>query len=65
MHNDLAMSLLKKKMELVASTGAEVILTANPGCLLQLRAGAEMFGRGERVAHVVEILDESYRAWHA
>ncbi|MCX6633521.1 MAG: (Fe-S)-binding protein [Acidobacteria bacterium] len=62
-HNDLAMSLLKKKMELVASTGADVIVTANPGCLLQLRAGAEMFGRGERVAHVIEILDESYRAW--
>lgn len=62
-HNDLAMSLLEKKMQRVAETGAEVILTANPGCLLQLRAGAEMFGRGERVAHVVEILDESYRAW--
>jgi glycolate oxidase iron-sulfur subunit len=62
-HNDLAMSLLEKKMQRVAETGAEVILTANPGCLLQLRAGAAMFGRGERVAHVVEILDESYRAW--
>jgi glycolate oxidase iron-sulfur subunit len=63
-HNDMAMSLLKKKMGLVGSTGAEVILTANPGCLLQLRAGAEMFGRGERVAHVIEMLDESYRNWH-
>jgi glycolate oxidase iron-sulfur subunit len=62
-HNDLAMSLLEKKMRRVAETGAEVILTANPGCLLQLRAGAAMFGRGERVAHVVEILDQSYRAW--
>ncbi len=60
-HNELSMSLLKKKMELVASTGADVIVTANPGCLLQLRAGAEMFGRGQRVAHVIEILDESYR----
>ncbi|MDP2996663.1 MAG: heterodisulfide reductase-related iron-sulfur binding cluster [Bryobacterales bacterium] len=64
-HNDLAMSLLEKKMQRVAETGADVILTANPGCLLQLRAGAAMFGRGERVAHVVEILDESYRAWRA
>ncbi len=62
-HNDMAMSLLEKKMQRVAETGAGVILTANPGCLLQLRAGAAMFGRGERVAHVVEILDESYRAW--
>jgi glycolate oxidase iron-sulfur subunit len=62
-HNELSMALLKKKMDLVGSTGAGVILTANPGCLLQLRAGAQMFGRGERVAHVIEILDESYRNW--
>jgi glycolate oxidase iron-sulfur subunit len=62
-HNELSMSLLKKKMGLVASTGAEVIATANPGCLLQLRAGAEMYGGGERVAHVVELLDEAYRNW--
>ncbi|MBI4876339.1 MAG: 4Fe-4S dicluster domain-containing protein [Acidobacteria bacterium] len=62
-HNDLAMSLLEKKMAAAATTGADLILTANPGCLLQLRAGAKMFGRGQRVAHVVEILDESYRNW--
>jgi glycolate oxidase iron-sulfur subunit len=61
-HTDMAMRLLEKKMESVAATGAERIAAANPGCMLQLRAGVEKFGRGQRVSHVVEILDEAYRA---
>jgi glycolate oxidase iron-sulfur subunit len=38
----------------------DVIVTANPGCMLQLRAGAKMHGKGQPVRHVVEILDEAY-----
>ena len=60
-HNDLAMSLLEKKMASANGTGAQIIATANPGCLLQLQAGARLYGRGQRVMHVVEILDEAYR----
>lgn len=59
---DMATALLEKKMVSVESTRAEVIVTANPGCMLQLRAGVAQFGSGQRVAHVVEILDEAYRA---
>src|SRR5580698_2014199 len=59
-HTGMAMALLEKKMAAVNSTGAEVIVTANPGCMLQLRAGVKKFGRGQRVKHVVEILDEAY-----
>jgi len=61
-HTGLSMSLLEKKMQMAATTGADTIVTANPGCMLQLRAGAELFGRNQRVLHVVEVLDESYRA---
>lgn len=59
--NEMAMTLLANKMEAVNRTGADVIATANPGCMLQLRVGAEIHGHGQRVAHVVEILDEAYR----
>ncbi|HEV8037953.1 MAG TPA: heterodisulfide reductase-related iron-sulfur binding cluster [Bryobacteraceae bacterium] len=59
-HTDMAMALLEKKMTSVNGTGAEVIVTANPGCMLQLAAGVKKFGRGQRVAHVVEILDDAY-----
>jgi glycolate oxidase iron-sulfur subunit len=61
-HTAMAMSLLKKKMDSVNATGAPVIAASNPGCMLQLRAGVQKFGQGQRVAHVVEILDEAYRA---
>jgi glycolate oxidase iron-sulfur subunit len=60
--NEMSMALLKKKMESVNATGAGVIATANPGCLLQLQAGARLWGRGQRVVHVVELLDLAYGA---
>jgi glycolate oxidase iron-sulfur subunit len=60
-HNALAMQILQHKMEHVALTGASLIVTANPGCMLQLAAGARLYGSGQRVAHVVEVLDEAYR----
>jgi glycolate oxidase iron-sulfur subunit len=59
-HTDMSMALLEKKMAAVNATGAERIVTANPGCMLQLRAGVERWGRGQRVSHVIEILDEAY-----
>jgi len=59
-HTDMSMALLQKKMETVNATGAERIVTANPGCMLQLRAGVDHWGHGQRVSHVVEILDEAY-----
>jgi glycolate oxidase iron-sulfur subunit len=40
-------------------TRAQVIATANPGCLLQMRAGAEMHGTGQEVLHVVELLERA------
>jgi glycolate oxidase iron-sulfur subunit len=63
LHTDLSMSILEKKMANVNLTHAGIIATANPGCMLQLEAGVRKWGRGgERVAHVVEVLDEAYRA---
>jgi glycolate dehydrogenase iron-sulfur subunit len=59
--NEMADRLLKAKMQRVDETGAELILTANPGCLLQLRAGVTQSRRKRRVLHVVELLDEAYR----
>ncbi len=60
--NEMAMAVLEKKMQHVNSTGAEVIATANPGCMLQLEAGARLHGKGQRVMHVVEILDQAYQS---
>jgi glycolate oxidase iron-sulfur subunit len=40
----------------------EVVATGNPGCLMQIGAGIRAAGLPIRVAHPVELLDESYRA---
>jgi len=61
-HNELAERLLEQKMRRIEETGAELVLTANPGCLLQLRAGVARSGNHRRVLHVVELLDEAYAA---
>ena len=59
--NEMAERLLESKMRRVDETGAELVLTANPGCLLQLRAGVARSHRPERrVLHLVELLDEAY-----
>lgn len=60
-HDDIADSLLQKKMALVNGTGAKVVTTANVGCAIQLKAGVSRYGQGQRVLHVVELLDEAYR----
>jgi glycolate oxidase iron-sulfur subunit len=54
------MALLEKKMRYVNAVNPDVIVTANPGCMLQLRAGSALHGKGQPVKHVVEILDEAY-----
>ena len=56
---EASLDLLAEKMENARKTGAQIIATANPGCLLQLRAGAEMHGTGQEVLHVVELLDRA------
>jgi glycolate oxidase iron-sulfur subunit len=58
--NDMSMSILDTKMRYVNMVNPDVIVTANPGCMLQLRAGAKMHGKGQPVKHVVEVLDEAY-----
>jgi glycolate oxidase iron-sulfur subunit len=62
--NEMAERLLANKMRRIDEAGATTILTANPGCLLQLRAGvaASQNDNGKRrVMHVVEFLDEMYQ----
>jgi Fe-S oxidoreductase len=59
-HTEMSLALLDGKMAEVASTGAQIIATSNPGCMAQLEAGLRRQGRRGRVAHVVELLDEAY-----
>jgi glycolate oxidase iron-sulfur subunit len=54
-----SLELLADKMHHAAATAAETIVTANPGCLLQLRAGVQLHHTNQEVLHVVELLDRA------
>jgi glycolate oxidase iron-sulfur subunit len=60
--NELSMKILAAKMDDVASVlpAAEVIVTANVGCMLQMNAGVQQRGLKLPVKHVVELLNECY-----
>ncbi|HEX3119390.1 MAG TPA: (Fe-S)-binding protein, partial [Candidatus Acidoferrum sp.] len=57
-----SLELLDDKMKNIATVKPDVIVTANPGCLLQLRAGVQRVKGKQEVMHVVELLDRSMRA---
>ena len=60
---EISWRMLEEKMRHVAETGADVVATANTGCMMQLDAGLRRFGpKKTQMAHVVELLDEAYRA---
>jgi glycolate oxidase iron-sulfur subunit len=52
--------LLDDKMRDIGSTGATTVVTANPGCMMQLQRGLQRAGIAGEVRHVVELLDEAY-----
>ncbi len=56
---ETSLQLLAEKMRYAQSTGAQTIVTANPGCLLQLRAGAAIHHTHQNVLHVIELLDRA------
>jgi glycolate oxidase iron-sulfur subunit len=57
---DVSERVLAAKMRCIASTGAPMVATGNPGCLMQIGAGLVRDGRGAVARHPIELLDESY-----
>jgi glycolate oxidase iron-sulfur subunit len=56
----MSQGVLKEKLSHVRKTGAAILATGNPGCQMQLAAGARLDGIPLRVCHPIELLDESY-----
>jgi glycolate oxidase iron-sulfur subunit len=46
-------------MEDIAATGAGTVVSANPGCLMQLEWGRKRAGTSVEARHIVQLLDES------
>jgi glycolate oxidase iron-sulfur subunit len=59
---DTSNAVLAPKLENIEATGAELVATGNPGCLMQIGAGLRRASIRARTVHPVELLDESYRS---
>jgi glycolate oxidase iron-sulfur subunit len=57
---DLSSRVLEEKLANVRATGAKILATGNPGCQMQIGAGAILAGMDLIVCHPVELLDEAY-----
>lgn len=56
---EAAQELGGRKVRNVVATGADAVVTSNPGCLLQILSGLEKAGEPLPVMHLVELLDAS------
>lgn len=59
---DESLALLSTKVANAAATEAEVVATANPGCLGQIEMGLRRAGGRQRVRHLSQLLLEAYEA---
>jgi len=60
---EMAQRLQQRKVANILRTGAEIVITTNPGCLLQIQAGLKNAGADQiRVMHLADYLDEQARS---
>jgi len=57
---EMAERLQRRKIENILKTGATVVVTTNPGCLLQIRAGLRKAGAAHvQALHIADYLDQN------
>jgi Fe-S oxidoreductase len=59
-HPEMSERILDEKIANIIRSGARVVATGNPGCLLQIRAGMRAKNQPIRVVHPIELLDQAY-----
>ncbi len=59
---DDASRLLERKIENIKNTGAELVITGNPGCLAQIESGIKKEGLDIEVLHPATVLNRLYKA---
>jgi glycolate oxidase iron-sulfur subunit len=57
----MADALGDRKARNILASGAQAVVTANPGCALQVRAALARAGSDMPVLHIVDLLDAAYR----
>jgi glycolate oxidase iron-sulfur subunit len=64
-HYETSTKVMDRKLDNLASTGAQVIASGCPGCQMQLLTGIQRRGLDVRVVHPITLLDEAYEAENA
>lgn len=59
---DISLAILEQRLDAIEATGAAIVISANPGCLLHIQSGARKRGLHLKVMHVAEFLDRAYSA---
>jgi glycolate oxidase iron-sulfur subunit len=62
---EMAGALGRRKADHIETTGADAVVTSNPGCIMQIRAASQAAGRQRPIVHIVEILDAAVRGVEA
>ncbi|MGI8733854.1 MAG: (Fe-S)-binding protein [Pyrinomonadaceae bacterium] len=57
----MSSGVLQEKLDHIRANGARILATGNPGCQMQIGAGARLAGMELSLCHPIELLDESYR----
>jgi glycolate oxidase iron-sulfur subunit len=57
---DLSRRVLDEKLANIKNTDARILATGNPGCQMQIGAGALLSGMDLTVCHPIELLDQAY-----
>ena len=57
----MSLKLLDAKMADIEASGATVVVTANPGCQIQLNWGVKQRGMNVEVLHLAELLDRCFQ----
>ena len=57
---ELSGRVLQEKLDHLRETGATILATGNPGCQMQIGAGAQLSGMKLQVCHPIELVDEAY-----
>jgi glycolate oxidase iron-sulfur subunit len=60
---EMSTRILADKLDNLARTGAQVVASGNPGCLLQIEMGLRARKLPMRLVHPIELLDEAYLKW--
>lgn len=60
-HVETSLSITDRKMADIKKTGADLVVTGCPGCMMQLSEGLTRSGQNRRVMHYISLLAQSYR----